>query len=224
MKLLIKLCPTIIIFISAINFLYAQAQPASRGGGSFSGVFIVIFILVLIIGLIIFLSSKKLKKKHVDVVEGKKKKFTGLEERFPALRTAAAIFKILAWLVGIATAIIAIMAVIATADGGRGIFGLGGSFLARLLGILLILISGGFWVLILYASAEWFLVMLAIEENTRIAAGIYPREETQGGRPEEKPEAKTTKEIEKEKEATAKREVELDKERREKADKDFLKY
>lgn len=56
---------TTLIFILAIRFLYAQAQPAARGGGSFmsEGFLIVIALAILLIALIIFirLSSDKLK-------------------------------------------------------------------------------------------------------------------------------------------------------------------
>ena len=43
-----KLSLTILIFISAINFLYAQAPPSPRGGGSILGpiVFLIIFLFI----------------------------------------------------------------------------------------------------------------------------------------------------------------------------------
>lgn len=79
-------------------------------------------------------------------------------KKFPALHTISAIFKILALIAGIGT-IIAFLVTI----GGMSRYSPGGAFLTGLL----ILIGGAFYTLMLYATAEGILVILAIEENTR---------------------------------------------------------
>lgn len=218
MKLLIKLCLTILIFISAINFLYAQVQPAPRGEGSISGV----LILIIIIGLIIFLSSKKLKKKHVDVVEGKKKELT--EQGYK------------------------IGGIILTVIGGAiGVWVF--TRLTSLAGKLhsweppfteyetTTIIGGGIAVLFIIAGLIYLTKKQQSLQEYKETRERYDKlsnhavekvDHTEKGgsveKVEEKTEVKTAKEIEEEKEAVAKREAELDKERREKADKDFLKY
>ncbi|GEM_PF-2696168 len=82
-------------------------------------------------------------------------------KKFPALHTISALFKILAWIVGIAALILGGITI-----GGlysAAAFGSAGNVVA---GILIILI-GAFYVLMLYGIAESILVILAIEENTR---------------------------------------------------------
>ena len=81
-----------------------------------------------------------------------------METRFLALRTIAVIFKILAWFGGVITIILFFTTVAGISD-----FSAGGALLSGLL----VLLIGGFYVLMLYAWAEGILVILAIEENTR---------------------------------------------------------
>ncbi len=79
-------------------------------------------------------------------------------KKFPALHTISSIFKIMSWIVGIATAIMFFLTI-----AGLSQYSAGGGFITGLL----ILLAGGFYALILYAIAEGILVILAIEENTR---------------------------------------------------------
>jgi len=78
-------------------------------------------------------------------------------KKFPVLHTIASLFKILAWVVGIAAVIMCIFSFVGRADL------LGGGIVTGLM----ILIGGAIYALILYAFAEGILVVLAIEENTR---------------------------------------------------------
>jgi len=82
-------------------------------------------------------------------------------KRFPALHTISALFKILAWIVGIAAVLMCGVTI-------------GGVYTASFVGStgkvvagLAVLLIGAFYVLLLYGIAESILVILAIEENTR---------------------------------------------------------
>lgn len=79
-------------------------------------------------------------------------------KKFPAVHTISSMFKIMSWIVGIATVIVFVLSIFQSTR-----HGFGSGFLTGLLGVL----AGGFFVLILYATAEGILVILAIEENTR---------------------------------------------------------
>jgi len=86
------------------------------------------------------------------------------KHRFPALRTIAAVLKVLAWIVAAA----AVVAFVFLLVGGKNYgFTIGG---ASILTAFLVLLGGALYTLILYAAAEGILVLLAIEENTRRAA------------------------------------------------------
>jgi hypothetical protein len=84
-------------------------------------------------------------------------------KKFPALHTISFILKIFAWIVGIATLILS-GTIIA---GVYNFFSLNVGIGNKLITGIAILLIGFFYVLILYASAEAILVILAIEENTR---------------------------------------------------------
>lgn len=85
-------------------------------------------------------------------------------KKFPALHSISAIFKILAWIVGLITLGLAGT----TMAGVFKILTISAiSTTSNIIAGLAILLLGGIYVLILYAMAEAILVVLAIEENTR---------------------------------------------------------
>jgi len=79
-------------------------------------------------------------------------------KKFPALHTISAILKIFSVIVALFAIVTAVIVI-------AGIYQIP-SQNAVLMGIV-ILLAGGFYVLMLWASAEGILVILAIEENTR---------------------------------------------------------
>jgi hypothetical protein len=83
--------------------------------------------------------------------------------KFPALHTISLIFKIFAWILGIATVILS-GTIIA---GVYNFFTLNVGTGSKIITGIAVLLIGFFYVLILYAAAEAILVMLAIERNTR---------------------------------------------------------
>ena len=86
------------------------------------------------------------------------------KHRFPALRTVAAVFKVLAWIIAAAAVVAFVFLLVRGSDYG---FTIGGT---SILTAFLVLLGGALYTLILYAVAEGILVLLAIEENTRRAA------------------------------------------------------
>ena len=78
-------------------------------------------------------------------------------KKYSALRTISVIFKVLAILAAVVALIAALMAL-----GSRSSFGFGG-----LAGAVIAILYGGFVCLYLFAAAEFILVFLDIEENTR---------------------------------------------------------
>lgn len=102
-----------------------------------------------------------------------------MEKKFKALRIVSVIFKILAWIVAIFTVIgfivmlvggAAMSSMMSRGYGGYGGYGGLGS-LGAFGGIgmaFFILIYGAFMFISLLAAAEMILVVLAIEENTRV--------------------------------------------------------
>jgi hypothetical protein len=103
-----------------------------------------------------------------------------MEKKYSALRTIAAIMKVLGIIVAILTALSVIAICLVSVMGGAAFddinreFGLGAYGTGYLTGIFLGLIfalvpviNGGVWALILYAGGEVILVQIDIEENTR---------------------------------------------------------
>ena len=95
-----------------------------------------------------------------------------MEKKFRVLRTVSVIFKIVAWVIAALTAIgfIAILiggAAIAQFGGKYGGMGALGPFGAVGLAFY-VLIIGVIWFLSVLAGAELIMVILAIEENTRV--------------------------------------------------------
>ncbi|MBN2200152.1 MAG: hypothetical protein JW747_09930 [Candidatus Aminicenantes bacterium] len=86
------------------------------------------------------------------------------KHNFPALRTVATVFKILAWIVAAASVVAFVFLLVG--GGGYGV-GIGGNRIAMAFAVLL---GGAIYTLMLFAVAEGILVLLAIEENTRKAA------------------------------------------------------
>jgi len=191
MKLLIKPCLTILIFISAINFLYAQAAPASRGQLGPVSRGIEVLISIIIIGLIIFLCSQNYKIGGIilTVIGGAIgvwvfTRLTSLAGKFHSWEPPFTEYE--------TTTII-----------GGGI------------AVLFIIVG------LIYLTKKREQQSDYMEKDTYIE---NVEEKAEGEKAEEKTEKEKAEEIRKKKEAIAKREAELDKERREKADKDFLKY
>ena len=88
----------------------------------------------------------------------------GEGQRWPALRTVATIFKVLAWLIvglGGLAVLIGTIAVAVSDDGG-----IGEGLLTLVLGTL----GVGFYALITFAVAELITIGIAIEENTHRTA------------------------------------------------------
>jgi len=88
----------------------------------------------------------------------------GKGHRWPALRTVATIFKVLAWLIvglGGLAVLIATIAVAVSDDGG-----IGKGLLTLVFGAL----GVGFYALITFAAAELIAIGIAIEENTHRTA------------------------------------------------------
>ena len=86
-----------------------------------------------------------------------------LEHRYPALRTIAGIFRILAWLIVIGGALIVVIATIVVADAS----GAGEAIVTAVGGVITVAI----YAVLTLAVAELIRLALAIEENTRRAAG-----------------------------------------------------
>jgi len=86
------------------------------------------------------------------------------QHKFPALKTIAWVFRILAWIVALLTVVFFVVFLFTDSLGFQYE---GGVKAAVGFGILL---AGALYVLLLYAAAEGILVILAIEENTRKAA------------------------------------------------------
>jgi amino acid transporter len=86
------------------------------------------------------------------------------QHRFPALKTIAWIFRIVAWVIALLTVVFFVIFMFTDSvefqyEGWVKVaVGLG------------IILAGALYVLLLYAAAEGILVLLAIEENTRKAA------------------------------------------------------
>jgi hypothetical protein len=82
-------------------------------------------------------------------------------KHFPALHTISAIFRILAWIVGLLTLVIVVLMLLGKFQvsqiGALGKYGAAG----------ITLLAGGLYTLILHAFGELIMVALAIEENTR---------------------------------------------------------
>ena len=96
-----------------------------------------------------------------------------MDRRFMALRVAATIFKVLAWLMLIGGLLVAVGALIAGLlfQSQPGVFGLeiSGPF-AGISAFVVILTLSILYFLLLYAGGEFIYLFLSIEENTRRVA------------------------------------------------------
>ncbi|MFX1514248.1 MAG: hypothetical protein ACFFCQ_16865 [Promethearchaeota archaeon] len=140
--------------------------------------------------------------------------------RFPALHTIAGLFKVLAWIAGGVTALLFILTVAGVGSLSR--YSYGGGVTALIAGIIILLI-GGFYVLVLYAFAEGILVALAIEENTRgESKNVIKNNPTE--KAEEEADPKKDVEDEAKKASEEEKVLALKTEYKKKREDDFLKY
>lgn len=82
-------------------------------------------------------------------------------KKFPALHTISAVFRVLSWVIALATVVLIVVTLIGKFDVPT--FGSLGKYVAAAS----ILLIGGLYALILHAAGELIMVALAIEENTR---------------------------------------------------------
>ncbi len=105
-----------------------------------------------------------------------------VQKKYKALRVIAVVYKVLAFLVGSLCGLAALVALFAglSASSRRELFdvspvlalgGIAGAFIYALIGT--------FWFVTFYSAAEWILVFLDIEENTRATRMLLSRQQGQ---------------------------------------------
>lgn len=117
-----------------------------------------------------------------------------MDKRYRALRIIGIIYKALGGITAVITILVALSICAASVFGGAalnrwsrdfggsvGTLGLFEGVLGGLIGGLVTIITGGLTAIGLYAMGEGVFLMLAIEENTRLASLLLQRREEQAG-------------------------------------------